>query len=268
MPSKIATINIKGKEYATVVSRVNHFRQESIYKNYSINTEVLFWDKDKDQIIIRATIFDNASDNHLIIASGIAHEEKADRGVNATSYVENCETSAIGRALACLGIGVEDAYASAFEVEYAIDKQNNPPVVPTLQNKMEVKLKLKDVPAPDKLAGILHELNSSIFTDVKEEHLSGIPKYMDIIANPNRTVGDVQILRTFCKYYDNVNNPSNIANANSKSWKLTPYENKLVREHITFLKSLFDNIPFESSESEQFEDEISFMSDNSVEEII
>ena len=40
--------------------------------------------------------------------------------------MENCETSAIGRALGCMGIGVEDSFASANEVENAQHKQANP----------------------------------------------------------------------------------------------------------------------------------------------
>jgi hypothetical protein len=39
-------------------------------------------------------------DDKVPVATGYAEEIKADRGVNATSFVENCETSAIGRAIA------------------------------------------------------------------------------------------------------------------------------------------------------------------------
>ena len=84
------------------------------------------WDKDKEEIVIRATIYDTSSDIGGILASGIAHERRDDKNsfVNKTSYVENAETSAIGRALACMGIGIEDAYASAFEVANAIAQQD------------------------------------------------------------------------------------------------------------------------------------------------
>ena len=123
---KIKTTNIKGKQYAEVHERIKHFRGEPNYASLGINTEVLEWDKDKEEIVIRATIYDTNSDNGRILASGIAHERRDDKNsfVNKTSYVENAETSAIGRALACMGIGIEDAYASAFEVANAIAQQD------------------------------------------------------------------------------------------------------------------------------------------------
>ena len=124
--AKIKTTNIKGKQYAEVHERIKHFRGEPNYASLGINTEVLEWDKDKEEIVIRATICDTESDEGRILASGIAHERRDDKNsfVNKTSYVENAETSAIGRALACMGIGIEDAYASAFEVANAIAQQD------------------------------------------------------------------------------------------------------------------------------------------------
>lgn len=124
--AKIKTTNIKGKQYAEVHERIKHFRGEPNYASLGINTEVLEWDKDKEEIVIRATIYDTSSDIGGILASGIAHERRDDKNsfVNKTSYVENAETSAIGRALACMGIGIEDAYASAFEVANAIAQQD------------------------------------------------------------------------------------------------------------------------------------------------
>ena len=124
--AKIKTTNIKGKQYAEVHERIKHFRGEPNYASLGISTEVLEWDKDKEEIIIRASIYDTSSDIGGILASGIAHERRDDKNsfVNKTSYVENAETSAIGRALACMGIGIEDAYASAFEVANAIAQQD------------------------------------------------------------------------------------------------------------------------------------------------
>ena len=124
--AKIKTTNIKGKQYAEVHERIKHFRGEPNYASLGINTEVLEWDKDKEEIVIRASIYDTSSDIGGILASGIAHERRDDKQsfVNKTSYVENAETSAIGRALACMGIGIEDAYASAFEVANAIAQQD------------------------------------------------------------------------------------------------------------------------------------------------
>jgi Icc-related predicted phosphoesterase len=58
-----------------------------------------------------------------VVAQGHAHEVKSSSNINKTSYVENCETSAVGRALAILGIGIDTSIASANEVEDAIAQQ-------------------------------------------------------------------------------------------------------------------------------------------------
>jgi len=115
-------IMIKGKPYVQVNQRVLELRHKYGDKDnmFGIKTKVVKWNEEKNEIIIQAWITDKTG---RIVGSGIAHEEKTQTGVNSTSYVENCETSAIGRALAAFGLGIEDAYASADEVQQAIKKQ-------------------------------------------------------------------------------------------------------------------------------------------------
>ena len=117
-------IMIKGKPYVQVNQRVLELRKNYGDKDkmFGIITRVVEWHKEKNEIIIQAEITDPTG---RVVGSGIAHEWQGDTKsvVNATSYVENCETSAIGRALAAFGIGIEDAYASADEVQGAIKKQ-------------------------------------------------------------------------------------------------------------------------------------------------
>jgi len=80
---------------------------------------------DDAQCVCKASIVDSSN---RIIATGHAHETQGSSNINKTSYVENCETSAIGRALAMLGIGIDTSIASANEVEEAISHQDdNPP---------------------------------------------------------------------------------------------------------------------------------------------
>jgi hypothetical protein len=116
-------IMIKGKPYVQVNQRVLELRHKYGDKDnmFGIKTKVVEWNKEKNEIIVQAWITDQTG---RIVGSGIAHEEKTQSGVNSTSYVENCETSAIGRALAAFGLGIEDAYASADEVQGAIKKQD------------------------------------------------------------------------------------------------------------------------------------------------
>ena len=73
-----------------------------------------------DSIIIKCVIR-NKDGN--IVSTGYAQEEKTTSFVNETSFVENCETSAVGRALGFLGLGIKDSIASADELVVAISKQ-------------------------------------------------------------------------------------------------------------------------------------------------
>jgi hypothetical protein len=113
------TTNIKGKQYVEVNQRVIAFRTLSEYKNFSLETQVLHLDP--ESCVIQATI-SNAEGN--VVAQGMAQEDKSSSRINQTSYVENCETSAVGRALGFLGIGIETSIATADEVGMAIEKQN------------------------------------------------------------------------------------------------------------------------------------------------
>ena len=115
---KFKTTNIRGKQYVEVNERIKFFRQEEQYKNWGIRTE--FPIIDDTQCLCLCTI---TTPDGQVVSQGHAHEEKAASNINKTSYVENCETSAVGRALAMLGIGIDTSIASANEVEEAIAKQ-------------------------------------------------------------------------------------------------------------------------------------------------
>ena len=115
---KFKTTNIRGKQYVEVNERIKFFRQEEQYKHWRLITE--FPVLDSEQCVCKASIADT---EHRIIATGHAHEVQGSSNINKTSYVENCETSAIGRALAMLGIGIDTSIASANEVSDAIAKQ-------------------------------------------------------------------------------------------------------------------------------------------------
>jgi len=115
---KFKTTNIRGKQYVEVNERIKFFRQEEQYRNWGILTE--FPVIDGEQCLCVCTI---TTPEGQIVAQGHAHEERGSSNINKTSYVENCETSAVGRALAMLGIGIDTSIASANEVEEAISKQ-------------------------------------------------------------------------------------------------------------------------------------------------
>ena len=124
--AKEGFVNIHGKEYKTVAKRVQEFRESVIYKEWSIMTEIV--KIDDDQCVMKAIII---SPENKVIATGHGCEFKASSQINKTSYVENCETSAIGRALAVLGLAGTE-FASANEVQNAIHQQNTPTPKPSI----------------------------------------------------------------------------------------------------------------------------------------
>lgn len=112
----ITTMPIKGKNYATVATRLNAFWE--VCPDGSIETEV--GNFDENSVLIKASLYDEKG--HLL-ATGHAEEEKEASRINSTSYVENCETSAIGRALANAGLGSEENISSAEELTNALMNQ-------------------------------------------------------------------------------------------------------------------------------------------------
>jgi len=133
---KFKTTNIRGKQYVEVNERIKFFRQEEQYKNWSLITE--FTVLDDSQCVCKAAIVD---ESNRIISTGHAHEVQGSSNINKTSYVENCETSAIGRALAMLGIGIDTSIASANEVSDAIAKQDDSSVkkIKQVQEKLDTE---------------------------------------------------------------------------------------------------------------------------------
>lgn len=114
---QLPTMEIKGKPYVTVNARVDAFRY--LYPNGSIVTDLL--SVSNGICIIKATVSDEEG---KVLSTGIAFEKETSSYINKTSYIENCETSAVGRALGFLGIGIDVSIASAEEVQNAIEQQN------------------------------------------------------------------------------------------------------------------------------------------------
>jgi len=117
MKTKLKTISIKGKEYVEVNERIKHFREN--FKDWALTTEIL--ELDDTRCVMKASIFDK---NDRLIATGTAYEKESSSFINKTSFIENCETSAWGRALGNLGIGIDNSIGSADEVKNAIKNSN------------------------------------------------------------------------------------------------------------------------------------------------
>ena len=119
---QIKTTDIKGKEYAEVNQRIKAFRM--VFPNGSISTEILFL---ADGIVtMKATV---CNEEGQILGTGTAQEKETSSYINKTSYIENCETSAVGRALGMCGFGIDTSVASAEEVQNAIHNQEKVEIV-------------------------------------------------------------------------------------------------------------------------------------------
>ena len=116
----IRTTNIKGKEYAEVNQRIKAFRM--CYPEGCIHTEMI--SNDNGVCVFKAMVYANGDPTvNSLLGTGHAYEKESSSYINKTSYIENCETSAVGRALGMCGFGIDTSVASYEEVANAIQNQ-------------------------------------------------------------------------------------------------------------------------------------------------
>lgn len=112
----LKTTPIRNKDYVMVTEKVRGFRK--ICPMGQITTEVLYLDE--DSVTMKAVI----TIDGVIVSEGVAQESRNSNPINKTSYIENCQTSAIGRALAFMGIGIDGSISSADELLNALVTQD------------------------------------------------------------------------------------------------------------------------------------------------
>jgi hypothetical protein len=103
-------------DYETVETRLEKWHAQ--FPDGRIETELV--EASNTRYIIVCRLFKTEADPKPC-SSGIASETISDRGVNATSALENCETSAIGRALANAGFAAKGKRASREEMVKVVD---------------------------------------------------------------------------------------------------------------------------------------------------
>ena len=136
---ELKTTNIKGKEYVQVNERVRAFRTHPDFSNMSIETSII--DISDKRVLMVAKVLDS---DGLVRSTGHAEEVQTNSGVNSTSFIENCETSAVGRCLGFLGIGVDTSIATSEEVGQAVARQevksNTRPVIEPKVEKVKANV--------------------------------------------------------------------------------------------------------------------------------
>lgn len=147
----ISTTNIKGKEYAEVNQRIKAFRM--VYPEGCIRTEMV---SNEDGVcVFKAEVYEMYLEDlegsrkyYQLLGTGYAFENMASSYINKTSYIENCETSAVGRALGMCGFGIDTSVASYEEVANAISQQE----------KMQEKMVTKE--EADELLALMNSIRS------------------------------------------------------------------------------------------------------------
>lgn len=176
---QLETVQIKGKDYVTVNERVKAFRM--VCPDGRIETEMIMFDAGR--VIFKATICDKDGN---VLGTGYSEEKEGSTMINKTSFVENCETSAVGRALGFSGIGIDGSMASAEEVATAIVNQNKPTPPPYRATYPAGFMDACKFVAGGSTLGKLYKENRPLFDDLRRngtakerENIEIILKYME-----------------------------------------------------------------------------------------
>ena len=149
----LTSIDIKGKDYIQVPERVKAFRM--LFPAGFIRTNIVSLEKGVCVMQSKVGYYENG--HEIVLGTGMAYEKEENGFINKTSYIENCETSAVGRALGFLALGIDGGgICSAEELMNAIRNQDHP--VRALPKNTEQK--------PEKLMD-LTEIRAKLDTAIK-----------------------------------------------------------------------------------------------------
>ena len=193
----IRTTDIKGKEYAEVNQRIKAFRQ--LYPEGFIKTTLV--DDAGGRCVFRAEVgfFSDKYETEIVLGTGTAYEKESSSYINKTSYMENCETSAVGRALGMVGLGIDTSVASAEEVTNAIHQQEQMADIGKKATKQKAEQAMADDPliTHDKvevatavirtkqttLANVLSAYGVEALKDMRESQYADMMKRLDKTPN-------------------------------------------------------------------------------------
>lgn len=169
--------DIKGKDYIEVNQRVKAFRR--IYPEGFIDTIML--NNENGVCIFKAQIGTYDEDGSIKwLAIGHAYEKENSSFINKTSYIENCETSAIGRALGFLGIGIDTSIASAEEVQNAMLQQDEDKTISkTIESALRDAIANNNIDTTQ-VIDALESLGYEKLSELKNKHVAEFRKNIGI----------------------------------------------------------------------------------------
>ena len=168
------SIDLKNKAYVLVPERVKAFRK--LYPEGFITTDIL--SLENGIVMMKTEVGYYDGDRRVVLGTGMAYEKEANGYVNKTSYIENCETSAVGRALGFLALGIDGgSICSAEELINAVNNQKQPEKD---ERKTAAIVPLKQDELPDLRA----KLDAAIKTRTKDLSREGKLKFINEIITP------------------------------------------------------------------------------------
>lgn len=171
----IVLTDIKGKYYAAVAQRIKAFRM--VYPQGDILTEIK--SIENGVCVFKAIVIDDWGN---ILGTGHACEKEGSSFINKTSYIENCETSAVGRALGMAGFGIDTDVASAEEIENAeLAKIAASKIDKTKVQALEKSIENNGIPETT-VKEILKKYNYDSIKDIE------VVNYMPIISDLQKTL--------------------------------------------------------------------------------
>ena len=162
----ISTTEIKGSQYAAVSERIKAFRK--LFPEGFIRSEMI--SNENGVCIFKA----EAGNGDTVFGVGFAYEKEGSSFINKTSYIENCQTSAVGRALGMCGIGIDTDVASYDEVATATVNQEAEKPISAEQKKALTKM-MKEDNIPDTYICELYSVG-----DIKE---LTVRKFTNLVSN-------------------------------------------------------------------------------------
>ena len=165
-------------DYVPVSERLETFWEE--YPNGRIDTAVV--SNAGGKVVIKASVYRDAADPHPT-ATGHAHEVEGQGLVNQTSALENCETSAVGRALALMGYEIKRGIASREEMAAA---QQRPPAQAPRQSAPRTERPGGDDVMP------IGKHKGTLITDLPRDYLEWVEGNMTNVEVRERLVAELE----------------------------------------------------------------------------